>query len=235
MKSPETPIRKSPMLLAALLLASLAVPAAADDREGVTLFDHVHFEGHCKTFYGDVPDVRKAHFGNDRASSIVVPRGCEVTLYRDAYFRGPSITLGRDVADLSYTRVGNDEVSSLSVSCYEGRRRDRWYRGGRYDGQRYDDRRDDRRGAGVIVYADAGFRGRYETFDYADPNLRDNPIGNDTISSIKVAPGCRAVLYSDGGFHGTALVLTESNANLRYSAVGNDRVSSIRVDCSDRW
>lgn len=238
MKNPATLLPKASILLAAIMLAALTVPAAADhDRDGVTLFADVHFRGQYETFIGDVPNLRRTYFGNDRASSIAVPRGCRVTLYHDAYFRGAAVTLGHDVADLRYTRIGNDEVSSLSVACYGGRRGGRWDRADRWDERGYYDRRYNDRGRGfrgVIVYSDADFRGRYESFDNDDADLRDNPIRQDRISSIEVAPGCRALLYSDVGFRGRATVLTTSYADLRYSAVGNDRVSSIRVDCRGR-
>ncbi len=87
---------------------------------------------------------------------------------------------------------------------------------------------------GVTVFSDADFRGRRESFGHDDPDLRDNAIRQDTISSIHVARGCRAVLFSDVGFRGAATVVTGEAHNLRYSTVGNDRVSSIQVDCRRR-
>ncbi len=231
-----------------MTLAALTVPAAAEyDRDGVTLFQGVHFRGQNETFYDDVRNLRRTYFGNDCASSVSVPRGCRVTLYRDANFRGASITIGHNVADLGASWIGNNELSSLRIDCYGGhgkRYDDRRYDDRRYDDRgyddydykdrRYDDRRyDDRRSRsrGVTVFSDADFRGRYESFDRDDADLRNNSIRQDTISSVSVAPGCRAVLYADVGFRGAATVLTGDQANLRYSTVGNDRVSSIRVDC----
>lgn len=243
-------------LFALLMLASLATPALADHgRVGVTLFEHVHFGGRSETFYGDVPSLRGTYIGNDEVTSVAVPRGCEVTLFRDADCRGPSITLRRDVADLSKTWLGNDQASSLSVSCDrrargryrgDGRYRDRgrwngdsgyrydndwWYDGARYD--RYDDR--DRLPRGLTVFAAGDFRGRRETFRYDDPNLRNNHIRQDHISSVIVSPGCRAVLYEHNDFRGARTVVTGAIADMRRTAVGNDRVSSIQVDCRGRW
>jgi len=237
---PAAPLHRVPMLAAALL-ASLAVPAAAEhDRDGVTLFEDVHFRGRYETFHGDVSNLRRTYLGNDCASSIEVPRGCQVTLFRDASFRGASVTLDHGVTDLRYSRVGNDEVSSLSVSCYDGRRggwgRDRGdVREDRRTHDRRDDGwRDDRRFRGVTLFSDAGFRGRSESFAHNDADLRDNRIRQDSVSSIDVAPGCRAILYSDAGFRGRATQVTGSAADLRNTAVGNDRVSSIQVDCRGR-
>lgn len=229
----SNPRRRAPGLLALLILVTLAAPAFADhDSAGVTLFRHVYFEGRQETFYGDVPDLRGTLIGNDAVSSIAVDRGCRVTLFADAFFRGRSVSLRHDESDLRGTYVGNDRVSSLRVDC----------RGGGYDRPAgYDDEGGYGRpagygggGRGVTVYSDAGFRGRAETFVYDDPDLRDNPICQDTISSVAVDRGCRVVLYDDVGFRGAATVLTGDHDNLGYSRVGNDRVSSIRVDCGGR-
>lgn len=241
MKSPTTPQGAAFGLLAALLLAALAAPAAAGDR-GVTLYKHVHFRGHHETFYGDVPNLGRSSIGNDRASSVEVANGCRVTLYRDADFRGPAITVHHHVGDLGTTWIGNDEVSSLTVDCYGAGYRGRGnggvrdhgdHRGRGYGYSRDHGYGDDRRWrqAAVTVFSDADFRGYSESFSYDDPDLRDNFIGQDEISSISVAPGCRAVLFADVFFRGAATAVTGSDDNLGYSAVGNDRVSSIRVDC----
>lgn len=218
----SNPYRRTLELCALLLLATLAAPALAEhDRAGVTLFQHVYFEGRNETFYGDVPDLRSTYVGNDATSSIAVDRGCRATLYADAYFRGSSVTVHHDLPDLRGTYVDNDRVSSLRVECRSG------YGGkpGYYDGPR--------RG-GVTVFADSGFRGRSETFLYDDPDLRDNAIRQDSISSVAVDRGCRVVLYADVGFRGAATVLTGDHDDLRFSEVGNDRVSSIQVDCRRR-
>ncbi len=234
-------------LLSLLILAALAAPAVAEHR-GVTLYKHVHFRGHSETFIDDVPNLGWTSIGNDRASSIAVPRGCRVTLYQDADFRGPAITVHRDVDDLGATWAGNDEVSSLAIDC-RGRRSDRYgdtrrsrhrydhdrdydrgHRHGPACGHEYDrDRRRDR--GAVTVFEDADFRGASESFRYSDPDLRDNVLYQDTASSVYVESGCRAVLFADVGFHGAATVVTGGQDNLGHTAVGNDRVSSIQVEC----
>lgn len=230
----STPRRGAIGLLTTLLLAALAVGAAGDPRHrGVTLYKDVHFRGHSETFYGDVPDLGRSYLGNDRASSLAVPQGCRVTLYRHVGFRGTAITVHHDLPDLGATAVGNDEVSSLRLDCRGGG----GYRRGYGDGYRdhgsrdHGYRSDPRHGRGVTVFADADFRGRREIIPYDDADLRDNLIRQDTISSVHVAPGCRAVLYADVGFRGAAAVIDGSHPNLGRSAVGNDRVSSIAVDC----
>ncbi len=257
MKYPTIPHRLAFGLLFPLILASLAAPAVAGhDSRGVTLYQGGHFRGHSETFYGDVPSLNGSYVGNDHTSSIAVPRGCRVTLYRHHDYRGPSVTLRDDVPNMRYTPVGNDEVSSLRVDCRRGRRGGGRHRDGYgdYDYQR-DDRTRDRDGyrdrgrdrdrdygdgsyggdrrypRGVTVFAAGGFGGVQETFTYDDPDLGDNRIRHDTISSVQVAPGCRAVLFEHPGYRGTATVVEGAVDNMRRTHVGNDRVSSIQVDC----
>ena len=210
------------VLVGLILILLTAGAAAADHRPSVTVYHDVHFEGRSETFFGDVADFRGSYVGNDTVSSIVVDPGCHVKLYRHAYFRGRSVSLGRDFADLRGTWVGNDEVSSMRIQCRRG------FSGGRDDG--YDNDGYGRR-YGVTVHSDSDYRGRTETFCDDDPDLRDNPIRQDTISSVAVDRGCRVILFSDVGFRGSVTVLDADHPNLRHSQVGNDRISSLRVEC----
>ncbi len=250
-RAPELLITLTAAFLAVLAVAFLAAPAFADhdygrEREGVTIFRDVHFRGQYETFHDDVSGLGGTYVGNDEASSIIVPRGCRVTLYRDAYFRGPSVTLRYDVDDLGDTRIGNDQLTSMRVDCRGERWGRRWGRDrdGDRDWRRDDDRggwgrndggygRDRGYGRGVTVYEHANFGGRSETFRYDDPDLRDNPIGQDRITSVIVSPGCRAELFQDVGYRGRSTVVF-GGTNLGHTEVGNDRVSSIRVACLNR-
>lgn len=223
-------LRKTTLLLAGTALAALvalAAPAAADhNRPGVTVYHDVHFSGRRQTFYDDVPRLDGSYVGNDTISSLEVDRGCRVTLYSDAYYRGTRTTFTHSVDDLRASPIGNDRVSSIRIDCS----RPGYY----YDD---DDRpgyygEDDERGDyGAVLYSDTGFRGRREAFDEDDRDLRNNRIGNDRVSSIRVRRGCRVVLYSDTRFRGRATELVDDIEDLRYTSVGNDRVSSIEVDC----
>jgi hypothetical protein len=84
----------------------------------------------------------------------------------------------------------------------------------------------------VTFYQDDDFRGRSQQFFDSDDRLDDNPIGNDTITSVRVSPGCRVILYEHEGFRGRETVLSTDVRTLRGSGVGNDSVSSFRLDCS---
>jgi hypothetical protein len=86
-------------------------------------------------------------------------------------------------------------------------------------------------GHGVTLYHDYDFRGGSETVDHDIPDMAHNPIGNDSLSSIRVPPGCQVTLYSDNNYRGRSLKLYRDEAELGNTDVGNDSVSSMRVDC----
>jgi len=85
---------------------------------------------------------------------------------------------------------------------------------------------------GVTLYADAGFRGKTEVLSNSDPDLRDNAIGNDQVSSIRVPAGYVVTLYSDVNYGGRWVVLRGDESNLSRAALGlgNDELSSIRIE-----
>ncbi len=120
MKYQQTSLYKASSLLAALMLAALAVPAAAEhDQDGVTLFQDVHFRGHGRyeSFDYDDADLRDNAIRQDTISSIEVGPGCRAVLYSDAGFRGAATVLTDSYNDLRYSAVGNDRVSSIRVEC----------------------------------------------------------------------------------------------------------------------
>lgn len=253
--------RNKVLFLMGLFITLSAASAYADHRRGgVTFYKDVHFRGRSETFFNDVSNLRGSRIGNDQISSLAVAPGCSVTLYKHAHFRGPSMKVRGELRDMGGTYVDNDEVSSFTIRCRGGHRpdydrpygnrpypdRDDYgyqtgpgnyggggygsggygggYGSGGYGGGGYGKRE-------VTVFADANFRGRCESFRYDDPDLRDNLIRQDTMSSVDVPRGCRVFLYEDVFYRGRVTVLTEDHRNLRYSGVGNDEVSSIRIEC----
>jgi len=92
-----------------------SAPEPLAKKEGVTLFSDVDYRGTSEVFYESDPDLRDNRIGNDRASSIRVPRGYVVTLYEHTNFKGRSVVLRNDEAKLGGTPLGNDEVSSIRV------------------------------------------------------------------------------------------------------------------------
>jgi hypothetical protein len=83
----------------------------------------------------------------------------------------------------------------------------------------------------VTFYRDEDFRGTSEQFFADDNRLDDNPIGNDSISSLQLAPGCRVRLYRDEDFRDFSSEISESVRSLDGTRVGNDSASSFRLEC----
>jgi hypothetical protein len=83
----------------------------------------------------------------------------------------------------------------------------------------------------VVFFQDDEFRGRSQEFTVDDDRLADNPIGNDTISSVQLSPGCRVYLFADDRFGGRETMIESDVRTLRGTEVGNDSVSSFRLDC----
>ncbi len=210
-------------VLGALLAICSLTPAPAlfahDDQPPVVLFEDADFRGQGVAFYRNTPDLSDSRLGNDVASSVTVARGCRVTLYSDHDFRGEAVTLADDESHLGRTPVGNDQVSSLRIDC------------------RFDHDPDWREGKGVVLYQDSDFRGRSEMLTRDDRDLRDNPIDNDTVSSVRIAPGCQVTLFSDSEFRGRTEVLNRDTPSLAVTRLGDDALSSLKINCGDdpRW
>ncbi len=68
-----------------------------------------------------------------------------------------------------------------------------------------------------------------ETFATADPDLRDNLVGNDTVSSVKVGPSTQVELCQAIDYGPVCETLTTDAPDLRNNPVGNDTVTSLRV------
>ena len=209
------------------ILACLAAPAMAQPAggpPGVTFYADAGFRGQSQRFYNDDPDLRDDAFGQDRASSIRIDRGCQVTLYSDSGFRGRSVTLTYDTSDLSQTPVGNDSVSSMRIACGGGYGGPGGGPGGGYGGPGGQTR-------GVVAYTGPNFQGRSEVFQSDDPVLANNTVGNDGIVSLTVSPGCQVTVFDDFDYRGASATFDRDVPNLRVSAFGHRGVSSMRVVC----
>ena len=82
--------------------------------------------------------------------------------------------------------------------------------------------------ADTRMYSNVSYAGICEGLTEDDPDLRDNPIGNDRVSSVRVG-GQRVALYADINYEGACLVLTADTRELDDLAVGNDAASSVRI------
>ncbi|RXZ78644.1 DUF946 domain-containing protein [Paenibacillaceae bacterium] len=83
--------------------------------------------------------------------------------------------------------------------------------------------------APVTVYKDGDFTGTAQSFEvgFHDVNVLRSGVGNDTISSVRVAPGYRVTLYKDAKYSGDSYVLTRDAEWLDYF---NDVTSSLKVE-----
>ncbi len=84
---------------------------------------------------------------------------------------------------------------------------------------------------GVTLYRDLNFSGRSEIFSDDVADLRSSYVGNDTVTSVRVSPGCRARLYADTDYRGAYLEVDRDISDLRGTGVGNDSVTSVQVRC----
>ena len=110
--------------------------------------------------------------------SAMAPAGAQVTgavtFYADINYSGSSFSYTAG----SYSNIGstwNDRASSVRVPA----------------------------GTVVAVYEHGAFGGRCETFRASDGDLRNNAIGNDTITSLKVGQPCPSRLYDGVDYNGS--------------------------------
>ena len=212
------------------------------ERRGVTLYRDAAFTGRREIFYEDDSDLRNNRVGS-AASSVRVASGCHATLYSEPGYRGHSVEIGSDVGNLRRTRLGNRAAASIRVRCggsggpWGDRRDDRWDApgdsgsGGGWNPWGNDRRNDRRSRGGATLYAGGNFSGRSETF-YGDVDrLAETSVGNDTVSSVQVEPGCRLELFEHPNYGGNSAVLTGDVPDMRRTLLGNDRASSMRLDC----
>lgn len=87
---------------------------------------------------------------------------------------------------------------------------------------------------GVTLFEHPDYGGANQSFSADVAGLSGTAIGNDRVSSVRVAPGCTATLYQDTDFRGRATVLRGDLAGLERTEVGDDAASSLRVDCTTR-
>lgn len=84
---------------------------------------------------------------------------------------------------------------------------------------------------GVTLYRDLDFSGASQTFSDGYSDLRRSFVGNDTVTSVRIDPGCRATLFTEAHYSGTYIEVDRDIADLRDTAVGNDSVTSLHVRC----
>ena len=85
--------------------------------------------------------------------------------------------------------------------------------------------------AQVTLYEHPDYGGASQTFDSDVLDLSGTTIGDNRVSSVRLAPGCSLELFEHPNYRGNRLVLTESVSRLAGTRVGDDQASSLRVRC----
>jgi hypothetical protein len=139
--------------------------------------------------------------GNDTIESIRIAPGYKVTLYLDANYSGTTELITANCRSISLA----NSVSSLKIEQTQQH-------------------------LPVIVYADAEWNGTAQEFGAGEFSYYDLTagVGNDKMSSLRIAPGYQVTLYKDAGFGGSTVVLTQDTVNLK-SVNFNDAVSSMKI------
>ena len=84
----------------------------------------------------------------------------------------------------------------------------------------------------VTIYRNDGYRGDVQYLDIGTYDASQLTIGDNTLTSLRVAPGWKVTLYSAPGFTGTSHVIT-SDVDLWATPAPyyfNDQTSSIKVE-----
>lgn len=86
---------------------------------------------------------------------------------------------------------------------------------------------------GVTLWADPNNAGTSTFFSSDDANLSNDPIGNNSATSVTFNGYCTATLYEFSGFNGQLAQVDEPSSNLGDSHDFNDDADSIKVHCQD--
>jgi hypothetical protein len=81
----------------------------------------------------------------------------------------------------------------------------------------------------ATVYQDPNYGGTAEVFNHDDRDLHDNPVGNDSITSLRVYPA--VALYEHANFDGEGKCETFVGdvSDLNGTYIGDNKISSIKV------
>lgn len=226
--------------LSSLLLVSMLVPTPAAAQSGqlsaekfqvsapsedaVTLYSSTGYRGRSEAFSRDDRELGNNRIGNDGPVSIRVRRGCRAELFEHYDFKGMSVVVTEDIPDLARTRLGRNEASSLKVSCGRATVEDD-------PNVNTDPARNLGSRRGALVFAESRYNGRFQFFDGPVADLSGEKIGGKSISSFKVADGCRLILFTERDFQGKRMILSDESPSLLRTELGPDTASSLIVSC----
>jgi hypothetical protein len=183
--------------------------AACDGGEGMYLYEHPGYQGRCIRFINDLADLRLVNF-DDTASSVRFVGSWTATLYRDLSGTGIASTFTTADANLIDNEIGDNQVTSVVVrrlgapsGACDGDEGVYLYEHPNYQGRcvkftgdlgdmrwvGFDDTASSIRFVGswtATLYRDLTSTGIASTFTADDPNLADNEIGDNQVTSVVV-------------------------------------------------
>ena len=233
-----------------------------DGGEGVYLYDQVNYGGSCIKLTDSVADLSTLGF-NNIASSIRLIGNWTTALYVDQNFGGERSTFAQSDSDLSNNTIGDNRASSIGVSRGSSTPQENQCNGGEgvylyehpnYQGRcvkftadapdlrtlSFDDTASSIRVIGTwtaTLFRDLSGTGIASVFTGDDPNIADDAIGDNQVTSIRLQRGQQSsacdggegvYLYEHPFYQGRCIKLTGDLLDLR--VVGfDDILSSIRV------
>jgi hypothetical protein len=82
----------------------------------------------------------------------------------------------------------------------------------------------------LVVYEHTYYQGVSSAFSRSDPDLRNNRVGNDAVSSLAIDPGCHVRLWEHTNYTGAYITFDANKPDLnRYNF--NDITSSLSLVC----
>jgi hypothetical protein len=179
--------------------------------DGVYLYEGTRYTGRCVRYAGDEADLSRQAF-NNQASSVRIVGNYSVRLYVDQNYGGVEVVLSQSIEDLNSTALGNRRASAIRVgsggpnNCngadgvylyehpnYQGRCVRLQSDAGDLRVLGFDDTASSIRfiGSGwtATLFRDLNGTGLNNGFSADDPNLADNPIGDNQATSVRVTRG----------------------------------------------
>jgi murein DD-endopeptidase MepM/ murein hydrolase activator NlpD len=80
------------------------------------------------------------------------------------------------------------------------------------------------------LYQHTNYGGAWSNIVVTDPDLRDNFVGDNTASSVRVNPGCVMTLHADPNYFGHSESFSGNDPNLATHGF-NDKASSLTLTC----
>lgn len=201
MDFPEYPEHLIPLIIS-LNQQRLATQAPAVEQ--ACLYKEPNFKGWMQTLKeGRYDREALSIVGNDSASSLKVAKGFMVTLFEHANYSGRFRSFTSDCSNLN--DVFNDSTSSVIVQLLDSRITI----------------------SPVVLFADQNYEGASSRLEEGRYDLEQLGLANDSVTSVRVAPGYKVTLYSNRGFAGTSkTIITDTS----FVADFNDATSSVVVE-----